>query len=104
MSSHAPSLLPSFLSLAVGTANDGKLDGAWVTRLVISDVAYELSCAHMRTCHWQHGLRPNCNGGSAGIRSLYLYIISSGDIHYDTIGVMRLSFQVVLVQTTYPSR
>ena len=83
MNSHAPSLLPSFPSLAVDTANNGKLDGTRVTRLVISDVAYELSCAHIDTCHRQHGLHPNCKGGSAGIRSLYLYITSSGDIHYD---------------------
>ena len=37
----------SFPSLALCTANDGKLDGTWGTRLVISDSAYELSCAHL---------------------------------------------------------
>ena len=37
-------------------ANDGKMDGAWETRLVISDPAHKLSsCA--RTCRRQHGLR-----------------------------------------------
>ena len=33
----------SFPSLALHTANDGKLDGAWGTRIVISDSMHELS-------------------------------------------------------------
>ena len=49
MSTLVPRLLPSFQSLALCTANDGKLDRAWGTRLVISD-----SAAH--TCRKQHGL------------------------------------------------
>ena len=41
MSSLVPRFSPSFLLLAIRTANDG---GAWGTRLtVISDSAYELS-------------------------------------------------------------
>ena len=35
------------LSLAGRTANDGKLDVAWGTKVVISDSTYELSCAHL---------------------------------------------------------
>ena len=42
MSCLVPRLLPSFPSLVLRTANDGKLDGAWGTKLVISDSAYEL--------------------------------------------------------------
>ena len=38
---------PSFLSLAVHTVNDGKLDGALGTRIVISNSTYEISCAQM---------------------------------------------------------
>ena len=34
-------------SLAGRTANDGKLDVAWGTKVVISDSTYELSCAHL---------------------------------------------------------
>ena len=39
--------LPSFLLLAVHTVNDGKLDGALETRIVISNSTYEISCAQM---------------------------------------------------------
>ena len=53
MSSLVPRLPPSLPSLAVCTANDGKLDGAWETRLVLSDSAHLAA----RTCHRQHGLR-----------------------------------------------
>ena len=44
MSSLVPRLPPSFLLLEVHTANDGKLDRARGTRLMVS---YELSCMHM---------------------------------------------------------
>ena len=44
--------LPNFPSLAVHTANDGKLDGAWGMRLVISDSAYEVRCTHMPQAAW----------------------------------------------------
>ena len=40
-------LPPRFPSMAVCTANDGKLDSARGTRLVISRSAYELSCVHL---------------------------------------------------------
>ena len=48
MSSLVPRLPPSF-------PYDGKLDGDWGTWLVISDSAYELSCAHLPPR--QHELR-----------------------------------------------
>ena len=51
MSSLVPRFPPSFLSLALRTANDGKLDGAWGT---ISDSAMNLAA---RTYHKQYGLR-----------------------------------------------
>ena len=44
--SQAPAQLSA--SLAVYTANNGKLDVAWGTRLVIADSAYELSYAHLQ--------------------------------------------------------
>ena len=48
MSSLVPRYPPSFRSLTVCTANDGKVDRAWGTRPLISDSANELTCVHMR--------------------------------------------------------
>ena len=49
MSSPVPRLFSSVPSLAVRTANDGKLDVAWGMRRVISDsmYLYKLSCVHV---------------------------------------------------------
>ena len=52
MRSLVPRLLSSVPSLAVCTANDGKLDGAWGTRRVISDSVYELSYIHVPQAAW----------------------------------------------------
>ena len=51
MGSLVPRLFPSFPTLAVRTANDGKLDGAWGTRLVIQIPRVNLAA---RTCCRQH--------------------------------------------------
>ena len=42
MTSLVSRLLLSFPSLAVHTANNGKQDGAWEMRLVVSDSMYKL--------------------------------------------------------------
>ena len=60
--------------------------------------------------------RRETKGGSAGIRNLYSYVTSSGDIRYDNQSYAAFEravlegrlrhhlFQVVFVRTTYPSR
>ena len=45
MSSLVPRFPPSWQYVL--PANDGKLDGGWGNRLVISDSVYKLSCAYM---------------------------------------------------------
>ena len=45
---------PAQLSVTGSTyyKSDGKLDGAWETRLVMSDSTYELSCMHVLQAAW----------------------------------------------------
>ena len=73
MSSLGPRPLPDFVLLAVRTANEGKLDWNWRTRL---DSAYEFRCGHLYSPavrRTEHVVQPRCHRQHSLCRSKNLY-------------------------------